>query len=147
MNVSDISLDLGCGAEHHVVDEHREEGACKRADDHDPEIRPCIAREEGRAKAARRVDGAVVDGDADDIHQAKGKTDCKTGELAETLLRVGGAKHHKHEDHCEENLHQQSHPLADAGLTHIGGKIIAGRGRDAAILEGRTSHVEEPEKE
>ena len=75
---SDISLELGSGAEYQSVDKHCKGSSYKRTHNHNPEIRPSIRGEQGRAKTAGRIHRAVVDGYSNNIYQSKGYTDGKT---------------------------------------------------------------------
>lgn len=79
---SDISLDLGSGAEYQSVYKHCQGCSYERTHNHNPKIRPSIRGEEGRTETAGRIHRAVVDGYPDNIYQSKGYTDGKTGELS-----------------------------------------------------------------
>lgn len=56
-------------------DESSQDSTCQRAYDHNPEVGPGVAAEEGGAEGAGRVYGAVVDRNTHYVHQAEGKTD------------------------------------------------------------------------
>lgn len=47
---------IGFGADGKAIEKNCESGAYERTDNHDPEVTPCIGREEGGTEAACRVD-------------------------------------------------------------------------------------------
>lgn len=132
--------------------DHQPEGdgygcAYERADHHNPEIRPCVGREKRRSETARRVDRAVVDRNADDVHESEPDTYGESGKLTEPLFSICRSQNDEDKEHGEQNLGEESHALAYTGLTHVGGEIVAGIGRYASVSESLAAHVEEPEKE
>lgn len=102
-------------------DESSQDSTCQRAYDHNPEVGPGVAAEEGGAEGAGRVYGAVVDRNTHYVHQAEGKTDGHAGEIRVADFR-GGAQDDEYEEEGEQDFSQQGHVPCGAGLKHVGGQ-------------------------
>lgn len=95
------------------------ESTHNRAYDHDPEIGHAVA-EEGRTEGACGIDGAIVDGDANDVDEAECETDGCTGEVAGSALGIGGAEDHEDEEEREKAFGEECHAGGGTGLKHVG---------------------------
>ncbi len=130
---------------HHIPYDSGKHRAGKRPYHHNPEIAPCVRREQCRTERTRRVDGTVVDRDTYDIDQPEADTDSQTGKVADTEF-ARSTEDNEHKEECQKYLHKESHGRSGTGLKHIGSKAVAAGCSYTAEIE-TFAELEKPVKE